>query len=288
MLRCQVAPGELAGRAQADDLQHVLGAGPAAALVARAVDQRRQRHARRGRRARRPPWARRACARPPTAGPRPARPRRPGSCPRDWAASVCNSAPCAVGDLGQLGDGLDRAHLVVGVHDRHQQRVGRDGRSRSAGSTSPSPSTGSTVRRKPWVSSQRQTSVTAGCSTAEVMMWLPRCPAGQGDALDGMVVALGAAAGEDHLVGLAAEQRRHLGAGGLDGALGRRAVGMAAGWIAKVLVEIGRHRLGHLGGDGRGGVVVEIDRFHACPPAWTLYHRLPRRGKGAIHGPADA
>ena len=33
----------------------------------------------------------------------------------------------AMGDLGQLSDGLDGAHLVVGVHDGHQQGVGGDG-----------------------------------------------------------------------------------------------------------------------------------------------------------------
>ncbi len=46
-----------------------------------------------------------------------------GSWPTACTASVCSGTPCRVRDLGQLGDRLDRADLVVGPHDADQRDV---------------------------------------------------------------------------------------------------------------------------------------------------------------------
>ena len=138
-------------------------------LVTGAEHQIGQVHARRARRAARHPWARRACARPPTAGRRPVHPRRTGILPTDWAASVCIRAPVRAGGRGQRGHRLQRAGLVVGVHDRDQGRAGADQlRGQASASTRPSASTGATRVVRPSLSRCRQTSVTAGCSTAEM------------------------------------------------------------------------------------------------------------------------
>ena len=77
---------------------------------------------------------------------------------------------------------------------------------------------------------------------------------------DGGVVALGAAAGEDDLIRVGAEQGRHLLAGLWTLPAHLAAEGVHAGGVAVELGEIGQHGLHHLGGHPGGGVVVQIDR----------------------------
>src|SRR5262245_45363562 len=81
-------------------------------------------------------------------------------------------------------------------------------------------------------------------------------------ALEGEVVGLAAAAGEDDLVASTAEQRRHLAARRLEGDLCRGCRPMPARRIAVVILEKRPHRGGDRGIDGRAGIVVEIDALH--------------------------
>src|SRR5439155_13467553 len=68
---------------------------------------------------------------------------------------------------------------------------------------------------------------------------------------------LGAARGEDHLVGLGAHGVRHLAPGLLEPSPRGAAEPVGAGWVAEGLGgEVGQHRLQDLRADrGRGGVV---------------------------------
>ena len=114
-----------------------------------------------------------------------------------------------VGQLGELGDGLQHAGLVVRVHHRDQRSVGVDrctrlldarpavgihADARHAHSVPLQPRTGPLRRR---VLDRRRDDVSS-------------IVAGFGHATDGEVVGLGASGREDHLVVVAAEQRRHL------------------------------------------------------------------------------
>ena len=110
--------------------------------------------------------------------------------------------------------------------------------------------------------------VMLGCSRAEMMMWETGgedAPARWRRAADRQVVGLGAAAGEDDAVGVAA---RHVRAdqfadplaGVFQHAPRPPAELVLAGRIQVRLGVAGAHRLDHLRQQRRGGVVVEIDR----------------------------
>ena len=82
---------------------------------------------------------------------------------------------------------------------------------------------------------------------------------GEDSSLDRLIARLGAAAREDNLIGLRADQLGDLAASPLDGVVGGFAVAVRAGGIAEVPMKIGEHCFQHSGIDGGGGVAVEID-----------------------------
>src|SRR5262249_12057280 len=82
-------------------------------------------------------------------------------------------------------------------------------------------------------------------------------------ALEGEVVGLAAAAGENDLVASAAEQRRHLAARRLEGGLCRSCRPMPTRRIAVVILEKRPHHGGDRRIDRRAGVVIEVDAPHA-------------------------
>src|SRR5207244_13624048 len=78
-------------------------------------------------------------------------------------------------------------------------------------------------------------------------------------ALEGVVAGLGAAAGENDVIRLGAQQLRYLGSCLVHGFMSRFAERMAARGIAGVVSQIGKHRLNHGGIERRGGVVIEVN-----------------------------
>ncbi len=76
------------------------------------------------------------------------------------------------------------------------------------------------------------------------------------------VVAFGAAAGEDDLRRTAVQQLGDLLTRLLDGRARLLSLLMNGGRVAKLLEEVGAHRLKHLGRERRSGVVIEIDAMH--------------------------
>src|SRR5688572_2075378 len=104
-----------------------------------------------------------------------------------------------------------------------------------------------------------------------------------GDALDRQVVGLGRAAREDDLLRIGADEVRDLLARGLDGLLSLPAEGVvAARRIAEVVGEVRQHRLDDPWIDGRRGVIVHVNReLHLC-----LYlSGLPERRTGIPYLP---
>src|SRR5205823_5095723 len=98
------------------------------------------------------------------------------------------------------------------------------------------------------------------------------------EALDGLVARLAAAAGEDDLVGLGAEEVGDLLAGAVDGVMGSLAVGVAAGRVAELLAQVRQHGVEDGGVEGRRRIVVEVNRFHvSCPTVQSRLIRSPRR-----------
>ena len=86
-----------------------------------------------------------------------------------------------------------------------------------------------------------------------------------GDALDGEVVALGGAGGEDDFFGGRADQLGDALARGLHALFGGPAEGViAAGGVAELLHEVGQHLFQHPRIHRGGGVVVHVDgQLHA-------------------------
>jgi hypothetical protein len=83
------------------------------------------------------------------------------------------------------------------------------------------------------------------------------------DAADRHVAGFGAAAGEDDLVRLRADQRRDMAARGVDGVFGAAAQRVTGRRVAERVAQERQHGVEHIRRDRRGGVVIEIDR-HAC------------------------
>ena len=85
-------------------------------------------------------------------------------------------------------------------------------------------------------------------------------PAGMGDqgAVQGGVVAFGAATGEDDFPGVGVEERGDFGAGLLDVLAGLAAEFVNAGRIALVFTQEREHGVHHFRRHAGGGVVVEI------------------------------
>jgi len=222
-----VPPGDLGRLAQPDDLQHVFGAGAAVGLVVGAVDELGQ----------------------PDAGTDVERADALGRVEfvsrhrkqvysqfvhehRNLAHRLCrvgvHKRAVAVGDGRDFGDWLDGTDLVVGVHDGHQDGIGGDGPLNVGG-----------VYHSVLVHRQHGDAVAlafeplAGLQHRRVFDGrgddvVAALTIGGGHTLDGAVVGLAAAAGEDDLGRLAAQQRRHLCAGALDRPLGLHTVGMRA------------------------------------------------------------
>ena len=170
-----------------------------------------------------------------------------------------SEGPHGVGEPRQLFHGLDHAGLVVRVHPGHQRRVRAHGLRGfiDAGATlgidtdaaDPppvllQPVAGASGRR---VFDQRGDDVAAVVTSV-------------GHAADREVVRLGTAGSEDHFVGLAADQRRHLLPSPSHGLARALPVDVTARRVAEVIAKIGQHRVHDLGQDGRGRVVVEVDR----------------------------
>ena len=92
-------------------------------------------------------------------------------------------------------------------------------------------------------------------------------PVGAGHPLNGMIVGFGATTGEDHLLSGASQHSCQLAPSPLNRVGGGLAISVAAGWIAEVLVEIGKHGLSHLRVDRGSSVIVQVNWAHKGAPA---------------------
>ena len=130
-----------------------------------------------------------------------------GTLPAACTASVWNRTPRSLHSRPIARDRLQRADLVVGRHDADQNGLLGHGR-------------GHLLRRHPAVAVHRQErstrsprasrrlhgSRTARCSTAVVTICRPLVAVGGSHALEGQVVALGGAAGEDDFLRAGADR----------------------------------------------------------------------------------
>ena len=163
------------------------------------------------RRARRRLAARGSCAPRSTAGRCPSRSTSSGMRPNACAASVWNRTPRARVMRPIAASGCSTPISLLAAITLTRIVFGSSAASSAARSIRPSAPTGSMVTRQPRASRWRQVSSTARCSVATVTMWSPRSRGAGGDALDGEVVGLGGAAGEDDVLVRGADRRRRPG-----------------------------------------------------------------------------
>ena len=172
-----------------------------------------------------------------------------------------------VGYLGDCLDWLYSANLVVGVHDADERGLRGDSLFHLPG-----------VNHPVFVHWQIGNPVALGLQKLAHFNdgrmlhrrgdhMIATAPVGGHRALDGVVVGLGAAAGENELVAVAFEQFGHLPACRVDTVIGIASEQVAAGRVAKVFVNVGQHCLGYPRIDWSGGVVVQVNWVHECVPA---------------------
>ena len=123
-----------------------------------------------------------------------------------------NEDPARAGQPRDLGDGLNRADLVVGEHDADEKRIGANGRC-DRGRIDDSPLVdGDMGHVVPEVLVQGAGGAQDRAVLDRRRDEVPLAGEGQRHTLEGEVIALGAAPGEDDLVSVAPEDAGHLGA----------------------------------------------------------------------------
>ena len=174
--------------------------------------------------------------------------------------------PVLLADGADLRDGLKGADLIVGVHNGHQAGLLRDGGLQLLG-----PDNAVFVDRQVGDSEALLFQCLAGVQHRVVLesgsddMGLALFLHGVGRALNGPVVAFGAAAGEVDFPGLGAQAAGHGLAGLFQGLFGLLAQGVQAGGVAIHFLIKGQHGLQHLGSDSGGGGVVRVNlSAHVC------------------------
>jgi len=167
---------------------------------------------------------------------------------------------------GDLGDRLEGADLVVGVHHRDQCRV-RAQRRRDVGRRDAARRIDADDRDVPTEFAQMQRRLHHGRMLDGTDYDVSFVRQRAGDAEQGQVVGLGRAAGEDDFPVDRIDQRRDLGSRRGHRPPRPQAEGMGRGRIAEVFLDPGAHRGRDLGRDRRGRVVVEVDG-EVHPKAW--------------------
>ena len=166
-----------------------------------------------------------------------------------------------------LGDRLDRADLVVGQHDAHQDRPRSDGGFDFPGIDSPV-----TVDGQLDDLEAELLQVSHGVAYGVVLHG--RCDdpvaarlARPGRPFDGQVVRLDATRGEDDLAWLGADRRRHALASFVKAGMGHPAKRVRRGGVAEAFRQVRQHRLERFAPQRCGGGVIEVDRHRRdCTP----------------------
>ena len=165
-------------------------------------------------------------------------------------------------DACAIFDRLNGADLVVGVHDAHKNRAGREGSAKILGVDPPGSVDWkiSHARAKPFEKP-------AGLDDCRMLDAgrddvIALVAQGKEDALERKIVGLAAAAGEDNLFAVAAEHDGDLAARRLEGGLGFGRSPMPARRIAEMVFQKRAHGGGDRRIDRRAGVVIEIDALH--------------------------
>src|SRR5215471_8361937 len=167
-----------------------------------------------------------------------------------------------VGNSGTLRNRLDRADLVVGVHDADDDRAGRESVLKAAGVDPACAVNGQVghLRAHPFEKlarfDDRRMLDAAG---DDVTPLVAKC---KGRAFEGKIVRFASAAREHDFVVVAAEQNGYLTARRLKSCLRRGRSPMPTRRISIMILKKRPHRQGNRAIDRRTGIVVEIDALH--------------------------
>ena len=168
------------------------------------------------------------------------------------------------GDAGELADGLDGSGFVVGEHDGDELGLGTECGTEGVG-IDQTVGCGREIGDVDAAAMQGLGGVEDGVVLdfgGDEVSWLALVDEGLEDAGEGEVVALGAAGGEDDLLGGAVEEAGDGGTGVLDGGAGALAGLVRGAGVAEGLDPEGTHGVDDLGEERGGGVGVEVDAVH--------------------------
>ena len=174
--------------------------------------------------------------------------------------------------LGDLRHRLDDADLVVRRHHADQDRalVHRPrGVGRVDQAIAVDRQVGNLEAELLQVLAAMEDGVVLDCGGDDVVAH-PRQLLGEGDALDRGVDRLCPAASEAHLGAAAAEQAGDAVAGRVYGFGGLPGEAIGGRWVAETLLQVGQHRLAHLGMEGRRGGVIEVDEVLHMPAVYSV------------------
>ena len=167
-----------------------------------------------------------------------------------------------VRDLGDFGDGLQRAELVIGVHDADQHGLraqcaadvfGTDDAARSDAQAGDFH-----AFRAELLGGREHGRVLDGAGDDV----LAGGAVGARQAEYGEIIGFGAAAGEDDFGGGGVDEGGYLPARGFQALLRALSEMVDAGRVTIHLSEARHHRLENFRSDGCGGVVIEIEMLH--------------------------
>ena len=173
-----------------------------------------------------------------------------------------------VSDLGDLLDGLDGADLVVGHHDADQRGIGTDGSFHVLG-TDVALGGGLDIGHFKAHALQCSHAVHDGMmlkSAGDEVLFVLAC-LGEGGALYGPVVGLGAAAGKEELSRTCIDGLCHLRTTGVHEFLSLIAHTVMAAGVAAGTAQGFDHQFQCLGSTGSGGSIIQINHF------FHVFHR---------------
>ena len=168
----------------------------------------------------------------------------------------------STGDLADLGNGLDGAHFVVGVHDADEGRVRADGLLDVGRIDQAMMIHRHVGHLKAKVLLQLLQRVADGVvldRRGDDVVLFGTVTSLKGHAAQRQIVALGAATGKDHLSGAAVQDAGHGLARLVHGVVGLAPQGVDAGSVAILLGPVGQHGLHHPWIDGGCGSVVQVN-----------------------------
>ena len=161
-----------------------------------------------------------------------------------------------MGQIGDFGDGLNGAHLVIGMHDGNQNGLWSNGSGHIIGINQSVTIDLQIGHFKTFIFQKTTHLNYRGMFNGRGNDVVALIPISISHTFNRIIVGLGPAAGENDFIDTAAEHVSYLSSGRFHGFFGGNAVPMTTGRIAKMFIQIRQHGLSHPRINGRRSVII--------------------------------